>query len=259
MPSAYFFFADLTKVDASDTLLVVDKSQPRDWQKTARSILLHIVNNWWTVELLGVALSFACLGVVIVLCINIEGKPLSHWRLPISPNSIIAILTTVSKTAILMVLSEVISQWKWLYYHQAQPQRLGNIDTFNEASQGPFGALKFLLKMRTSATIASTSSAIVIACLAFGPVTQQVLSFQQQLNVDPEKIPRLPTAQVYSSELAGEWFQSSRVDGPSCTTSDLCTLLVLSTFMANNAVAFLLDRTLQAAILDGFFGSSYKG
>ena len=100
-----------------------------------------------------------------------------------------------------MVLSETIGQWKWLYY-QSQPRRPGNIDAFHEASQGPRGALKFLFKIRTSSLVASIASAITVLSLAFGPMAQQVLSYQQRLVVNPGATSLIPTAQIYSSKVA---------------------------------------------------------
>ena len=164
-------------IDGTETLLGKEKQSPQN-QPTVHLSLWQVINNWWTWEIVGAALSLACLGGIVVICAYVKDRPLSHWRLSISPNSMISTLTTLSRAGILIALSETISQCKWLYY-QEKSQRLSNIDVFHEASQGALGALKFLLKMKASSLIASIASVITITALAFGPMAQQVLSYNQ--------------------------------------------------------------------------------
>ena len=121
----------------------------------------------------------------------------------------ISTLTTLSRAGILVTLSETISQCKWIYYH-GKSQRLGNIDVFHEASQGALGALKFLLKMKASSLLASVASVITITALAFGPMAQQVLSYNQTLVEDSKATPLIPVAQIYASREAGSTATDTR-------------------------------------------------
>ena len=185
-------------IDTTETLPRKEKQPPQDRPLS----LWRIINEWWTLEIGGAVLSLACLGGILIICAYLKDKPLSHWRSSISANSVISTLTTLSKAGILVSLSGTISQCKWIYY-QENSQRLGNIDVFHEASQGALGALNFLLKMKASSLITSIASVITIIALAFEPMAQQVLSYNQTLVEDPAAASLLPVAQIYSSRQAG--------------------------------------------------------
>jgi len=52
-----------------------------------------------------------------------------------------------------------------------------NLQLFDDASRGPWGALQMLLRLKTGGAIASLGAVITIAALAIDPSTQQVLAF----------------------------------------------------------------------------------
>ena len=119
-----------------------------------------------------------------ILLGTVNGKPLSSWAFPIAPNSLLSVFVTMSKTALLLVVSDCISQLKWLYF-QHEPHRLHDIHTFNEASRGQWGSLEFLfnvkvkdafLGFKSGAAPAALGTLITIAALAVDPFAQ-VLAF----------------------------------------------------------------------------------
>jgi hypothetical protein len=61
-------------------------------------------------------------------------------------NAIISILATAAKGALLLPVAEAISQHKWLWFRRSQ-RKLQDIETFDNASRGPWGALTMLLKI----------------------------------------------------------------------------------------------------------------
>lgn len=156
------------------------------------------VNDWWLPELLCTLFGVACMAAIVAICAYVRDRPQSHWRSSISPNAMVSTLTTLSKISIGYALSESLSQLKWLYYH-GHSRPLAHIDTFNNASQGPFGAVKFIWTMRGRAIAASFISLIVIVSLAFEPMAQQVFSYQQRLVTSPDQVASLPVAQIYDT------------------------------------------------------------
>ncbi|KAI4674050.1 uncharacterized protein J4E88_008517 [Alternaria novae-zelandiae] len=105
------------------------------------------------------------------------GKPMRDWRLPIQPNSLIAVFSTIAKSALLVPLAECIGQLKWIYFQTPQSKPINRLYDFDVATRGPWGAFTFLykLRLRKSAALASFGAALTILSLGFEPFTQQVL------------------------------------------------------------------------------------
>jgi len=75
---------------------------------------LHIQWPRWWWELAAAILSLTSMLLVVIVLCRIENKPLDHWPPPIQLNSLITVLTTVGKTAMLTVVTDPIGQLIWL-------------------------------------------------------------------------------------------------------------------------------------------------
>ncbi|KAL1624687.1 hypothetical protein SLS56_007750 [Neofusicoccum ribis] len=60
--------------------------------------------------------------------------------MPIRPHALISVFAAFAKSALILPLTECISQYKWLYFSRNQ-QRLQDLQTFDDASRGPLGSL----------------------------------------------------------------------------------------------------------------------
>lgn len=131
---------------------------------------------WWEVyaTLLAIASTAAIVGVLI----HVNGKPLSSWSLLIQPNSLVAVFSTIAKSALLVPVAECLSQLKWNYFEK--PRALSQMQVFDDASRGPWGALKLLWTTRTTALLASAGAFLMLLMLAFEPFTQQVIQFNSR-------------------------------------------------------------------------------
>jgi hypothetical protein len=138
---------------------------------SGRSRVLHSSKRagWtssWIYEICAIVVSVAFMvASVVVLWKRIDGKPRSSWTLPLAPNTLIAIFSTLSKSAILLVVTSCISQLKWIYFGQ-RGHRLMDLQTFDDASRGPLGAVSLILRIRWGATIASFGALLTILLLA---------------------------------------------------------------------------------------------
>lgn len=144
------------------------------------TILRRIFRLSWWWEAGGVALSviFTCL--IAAILISTDDKSLASWSLSIQPNSLIAVFSTLAKTALLVPVTECISQLKWNHFEN--PKRLSQLQVFDDASRGPWGALILLLKARMT-SMASLGALITIIALAFEPFAQQVVEFPSRKTV----------------------------------------------------------------------------
>ncbi|KAI0409817.1 hypothetical protein F4802DRAFT_603980 [Xylaria palmicola] len=121
---------------------------------------------WWWWEILALVI---CIGATVGLV---------QWLLPIQPNSVISILTTVSKTAMLVPAASCLSQLKWHHFSR-RPQRLTDLQLFDSASRGPWGSVLFLFQLpRLSTAFLSVGFAVLtIVALGIDPSAQQILAF----------------------------------------------------------------------------------
>lgn len=80
-------------------------------------------SSLWLHKIDAIVLSLVFMSTIIVVLKNIDGKPMGSWNMPLSPNTLIAIFSTLSKSAILLVISGCLGQLKWVYFEQ-RGQRL---------------------------------------------------------------------------------------------------------------------------------------
>lgn len=117
---------------------------------------------------------------LVVLLLQMDGIPLVHWWYPIQPNSLIAVLTTIAKTALMVPAASCISQLKWHHYQRAQ--RLVDLQLFDDASRGPWGSAVLITRLiaYSRSLIAIGLACITIIALGIDPCAQQVLEFPVQ-------------------------------------------------------------------------------
>lgn len=80
------------------------------------SISTKSTESWislWLWELLYIAISVGCVAINFAVLMSIDGKPLTSWtvlNVKITPNALISIFSTLSKSSILYPVAEGISQ-----------------------------------------------------------------------------------------------------------------------------------------------------
>ncbi|GME33742.1 c6 and c2h2 transcription factor [Neofusicoccum parvum] len=134
------------------------------------------LKDLWFWEIFSIALSFSCNIAIAAILAVVDGKALSSWTMPIRPNALISVFAAFAKSALILPLTECISQYKWLYFSRNQ-QRLQDLQTFDDASRGPLGSLVFLWKLKANALLPSFACVLMVACLAVDPFAQQIISY----------------------------------------------------------------------------------
>jgi hypothetical protein len=130
------------------------------------------------VEAGAVLVGLVCMSLIVAILLSIDGQPMRLWTLPIQPNSLVAVFLTIPNSALLIPIAESIGQLKWDYFDR--PRNIRHIQTFDEASRGPWGAFVFLWKTRGTSALATFGSVITVCMLGFEPFTQQVIELHTQ-------------------------------------------------------------------------------
>ncbi|KAJ9608451.1 hypothetical protein H2200_007439 [Cladophialophora chaetospira] len=157
--------------------------------------LRNSFSNWWTWELLSVLISLLCfVGVIILLAVS-DGRGVPQLGYRLTLNTIISILITASKSAMLVAVGTAIGQrnWSWMIRDR---QRLLDIQIFDDASRGPWGAFTMLLSLR-SRDIVALGAVVTILITILDPFAQQLVVYPIRTVTISDESVFVPQATVF--------------------------------------------------------------
>lgn len=143
----------------------------------------RISSRWWFWEIISITISLASFLAIIITLRVFDSKPLPEIPFGITLNTIASLLGTAVKTTLLLVVSSALSQLKWLWFHEKE-RRLQDLQIYDEASRGPWGAMVLLKTSKFS--LASLGALIVLFLLGFDPFIQQLITTPQRTLRRPE-------------------------------------------------------------------------
>ncbi|KAL9576630.1 MAG: hypothetical protein Q9212_006941 [Teloschistes hypoglaucus] len=193
--------------------------------------ITSLFNDWWLLELLAVLLSFAAMAAIISLLLQYRDRPLREWPYRITINTLVSFFNSLAKGALLLVTAQVISQWKWIWFHQSKPRALYDMQMLDDASRGPLGALQLILHA-PKLTLAALSGLIIFLSFAMDPFAQQILSFPQRSM--PGQLATIGRVQDYVRQPVTQYKADGSLDV--------------------NVTANLPEGTMLKAIYSGIFG-----
>ncbi|KAI1846948.1 hypothetical protein JX266_006823 [Neoarthrinium moseri] len=146
---------------------------PTRYQKLERHL-----EDGWTTEIAAVCLSVTCIVAIAIVLREFDGQPVPQLPEVVSLNTIISVLSTVSKSLLMYAISACIGQAKWSWF-SGQNRQLRDLELLDEASRGPLGSLQMLFA-RTVSSVASLGAVITLLSLATDPFVQQVVQHSSQ-------------------------------------------------------------------------------
>ncbi|KUJ09624.1 uncharacterized protein LY89DRAFT_657053, partial [Mollisia scopiformis] len=135
--------------------------------------------DWWLMEFLSCLVSLLATAAIVIILKIYDGKPLSKGPHSITLNSLLAIFITIAQIGLVIPLSEALGQLKWVWFKENE-RSLVDFETFDEASRGPIGGMKFLRTLGFG-HLASIGALISVLGLATSPITQQIISYREHL------------------------------------------------------------------------------
>ena len=144
--------------DGEDASGLIGSQTERPIQNSARHFNPGVLSclRWWIPELFASLLSI-CTFVSIMLILRIyHGRPLNKIDLPssLTLNTLIALLSTVNRVALMVPVGSAMSQEVWLWFSNPRSKsnrraRLRDLELSNAASRGAWGSLLFLFSGRS--------------------------------------------------------------------------------------------------------------
>ena len=108
------------------------------------------VHDWWLTEILSMIIGLICIIALCVLLHQYDNTPTSQsngfFGVNITLNTLVSILSSLGKAALLHSVAECVSQLKWMWYLKYD-RPLADLDIFDRASRGPWGGLKLLWRI----------------------------------------------------------------------------------------------------------------
>ncbi|KAI1658412.1 hypothetical protein F4813DRAFT_395758 [Daldinia decipiens] len=130
----------------------------------------------WVWEIGACFLSLASIASVIAVLSVENHKPLDQWAWSIGPTAVVSFIAAIAKSTMLVATVEVLSQLKWQHFH-GQTHPLIDLEIFDGASRGPFGAVQLLWKKNIRTLLASLAAIVVIVSMLVDPFVQLVFEF----------------------------------------------------------------------------------
>jgi hypothetical protein len=101
----------------------------------------------WRIEIFTWLVGTLAVVLIIVLLAVFKGKLLLQWKGKVQISTIIAILSQLAQSALLVSVSACIGQLNWIWL--LQRRRNIEIERFDEASRGPAGSIKLFFQIIT--------------------------------------------------------------------------------------------------------------
>ncbi|KAK6069239.1 hypothetical protein SCUP234_07097 [Seiridium cupressi] len=157
----------------------------------------------WTLELVTIVLALAAVGGIMGVLAHFNNKPLPDWPYYITLNALIALLAAVAIATMTISLQNGISQLKWIRFKESRVP-LADMEAFDEASRGTWGALKLLATAR-GGFLGSLGAIIAIVTLALGPFAQQIVTYQtRSITIESPDSAIIARAMNYTGALPGK-------------------------------------------------------
>ncbi|KAL2676481.1 hypothetical protein Neosp_010239 [[Neocosmospora] mangrovei] len=156
-------------------------------QKPTRQVSIRS----WLWESLALFLALGFLAAIVAIPASYDGSTTRHWPFSINLNTVVAILATFMRAAMLLIMAEVLGQVKWQALHQPRP--LSDIYHFDYASRSIIGSIKLLWAVPPQ-IVSIVAALVMIVSPAVGPFTQQAIKTVPCLQTRPGAQASLPVS-----------------------------------------------------------------
>ena len=132
-----------------------------------------VVIKFWLWEAAACIFGLLCLASIVGILRYEDGKLLDQWELSVPPTALVSFIGTLGKASLVLVLSQILSQLKWLHFRRARSLR--HVRTFDGASRGLLGAMLVLWDSRK--LLSSIAACLMILAIFIDPFVQLVFTF----------------------------------------------------------------------------------
>ncbi|KAE9961664.1 hypothetical protein BLS_001549, partial [Venturia inaequalis] len=143
----------------------------------------RLASAWWQ-EIISFLFATVLFVVITIILAKYNGQEQPESKYSLNLSTLVAILSTLMRASLVVVVEEVIGQLKWLWFKTSRPLR--HLSDFDQAARSPLGSLLLPFRIRRL-NLALLGALIFVLSLAIGPFTQQAIkdvSCEKDLLID---------------------------------------------------------------------------
>ncbi|KAK3983809.1 hypothetical protein QBC44DRAFT_391175 [Cladorrhinum sp. PSN332] len=151
--------------------------------------------RFWKWEIAAVLVAIAVMVRIFVTLHKFDKRPTSEWAFGLNLNTLIALLGTTLRAALMYPAAQIISQEKWFWF-ASLPKRLSDLDAFENGSRGPWGALLLFPLVVRHRPLTIIAIFILILSFGIGSFVQQAtktIACETEVNAGDVFIPQYTT------------------------------------------------------------------
>ena len=159
----------------------------------------------WAWEIGSITLAVVGLVLLVAFLVKINNTPYATWQYTASPNTVVSIIVTITKAAVLVSVSSCLGQLKWNLFQNPAP--LYHMQVIDQASRGPWGSLEVLLRGISGSKTGSLTyvgASLTVLALAVDPFAQQILTFPSRTVASLNATALAQTSQQWYSKDVGD-------------------------------------------------------
>lgn len=125
---------------------------PKITEAPLRSALINSTNShgwytrwfrvWWALEIGSMFLGTICIVAIAIMLLQVDGREMPRWRLGVTIDAILSVLSGLSKSCLLMPTAEALGQLKWPF--AKDDRRAIDVERIDKASRGTWGSVVLL-------------------------------------------------------------------------------------------------------------------
>jgi hypothetical protein len=127
----------------------------------------------WILEVLAIVLAIGLIVAIGSILTVYDGKPVPDLGVNLSLNALLALLSTVLRALLVIVVAQIISQRKWDWYKITRARPLEDLQKFDAGSRGSLGALQLIPTVLLHDGVTLIAALILLSSFLVGPSVQQ--------------------------------------------------------------------------------------
>lgn len=153
--------------------------------------------RFWVWEILSLVFCLGLVAAIFAVLASFDGRRVPDWGFSINLGTLVALLATIFRASLVMIIASVISQAKWSWFsspgrHGARPLR--HLDDFDSASRSALGAMYLIPTVIFQSPVTFLAVLIIITSAATGPFVQQAVKVVECAHVVPDLKASVPIA-----------------------------------------------------------------
>jgi hypothetical protein len=126
--------------------------------------------------------------------VSFDGKPAPDWGTRLNLNAFLALLSTILRALLVVIVSQIICQQKWEWYSNYRSQPLSDLQQFDSGSRGSLSALLLIPIVVLKDAVTLLAAAVLVLSFLVGPFVQQASRTTLCLFPAPDARASLPYA-----------------------------------------------------------------